>query len=275
MKITEATKKLADFVTSHPNLLVITGAGCSAASGIPTYRNEAGAWQHSEPIQHQAFVEDPVARQRYWTRSLAGWPTVCSARPNEAHKALRALEEQSICRLLVTQNVDRLHQRAGHRKVIDLHGRLDQVICMGCRHVYQRQQIQERIQQLNPAFDSSLLRLLPDGDSEPACHADEPLRVPDCERCNGLLKPNVVFYGGTVDRDLVQSIYAVLDDMDGVLVVGSSLMVFSSFRFCKRAQKSGVPIVAINKGITRADEMLSFKVHENCQDCLQQLVHNL
>ena len=216
-------------------------------------------------------------QQRYWARSMLGWPTVHQAEPNVAHDSLVLLEKKGYCKLLVTQNVDRLHQKAGQVNVIDLHGRLDQVICLDCRQVFDRQFIQQKLQALNPHVPTETVqtetsRLAPDGDAEVENNLIASLKIPDCDRCSGTLKPNVVFYGGTVGKALVQSIYDTLDSVDGLIIVGSSMMVFSSYRFCRRAYELGIPMAAVNKGTTRADNMLSLKIDQLCQPVLRQLL---
>jgi len=265
--------QLKDFVQAHPRLLVLTGAGCSAGSGIPTYRDHRGSWQRSNPIQHQEFISRPASRKRYWARSYVGWPPVCNARPNPAHLALARLEGRGVVTTLVTQNVDRLHQKAGHRQVVDLHGRLDQVLCLNCRHLTERDEIQRRLDALNPhlAELDTAWALAPDGDADVADRLVEQMRVPDCRFCGGTLKPNVVFFGDSVDRQLVSFVFDALTDSDALLVVGSSLMVFSGFRFCRHAAQHGKPIACINVGRTRADELFSLKVEMDCGDALQQL----
>jgi NAD-dependent SIR2 family protein deacetylase len=267
---------LRQFVIAHPRLLVITGAGCSVASGIPTYRDETGEWRRSEPIQHQEFLTLESKRKRYWARSIIGWPAVYTAQTSVAHQSLAKLEQQGFCQLLVTQNVDRLHQRAGHKNVIDLHGRLDQVICLRCGQLTDRELMQTRLLGLNAQLAiTAPAELAPDGDADVADELANQLKIPACEQCDGTLKPNVVFYGGTVDTTIVQSIYSALDNIDGLLVIGSSLMVFSSFRFCRRANEMNIPIAAINRGITRADEFLSLKLNEDCEQPLLELVRSL
>lgn len=272
---------LKEFVESCPRLLVITGAGCSSSSGIPTYRGINGAWLRSTPIQHQDFLRQSSSRQRYWARSFVGWPAVARAKPNAAHRHLVQLESLGIVKLLVTQNIDRLHQFAGHKNVIDLHGRLDQVICLSCGHIGSRAVMQERLIDLNPCLSERNNSL--DGEGDLAPDGDAPveeaiiatLKVPYCEKCDGILKPNVVFFGGTVKKEVVHHIYQQLDEVDGLLAVGTSLRVFSGYRICKRAHELGKPIASINPGKTRADGMLSLKVSEDCGAALGQWVDSI
>jgi NAD-dependent SIR2 family protein deacetylase len=266
---------LVEFVIKHPRLLVITGAGCSAASGIPTYRDDTGAWQRSAPIQHQDFINLEASRKRYWARSYAGWPMVNAAKPNASHYALASLEKKGYCQLLVTQNIDRLHQKAGHQNVIDLHGRLDKVSCLNCESVFDRQDVQSQLARLNPTFPQSEPIAAPDGDAYIENSLVDQIVIQDCPACQGMLKPEVVFYGGTVDRVIVNSIYKKLSLIDAVLVVGSSLMVFSSFRFCRKANEISVPVAAVNQGKTRADDFLDLKVSECCTEQLVNLAETL
>jgi NAD-dependent SIR2 family protein deacetylase len=262
---------LVDFIDSHPRLLVLTGAGCSAPSGIPTYRDHAGQWQRNTPIQHADFVRFEASRKRYWARSLAGWPAVSQAQPNAAHKTLVSMEGRGQIPLLVTQNVDRLHQRAGHQQVIDLHGRLDQVTCLTCDAKSSRDVMQLRLLALNNIDVPTTTRLAPDGDADVEEQLTQTLHIPTCEICGGTLKPDVVFFGGAVPKNTVESIYAALTQVDGMLVVGSSLTVFSGFRFCREAHKQGLPIAAINQGTTRADDLFSLKIEADCVSTLNDL----
>jgi NAD-dependent SIR2 family protein deacetylase len=262
---------LIDFLDAHPRLLVLTGAGCSVSSGIPTYRDHAGQWQRNTPIQHADFVRFEVSRKRYWARSLAGWPAVSKAQPNAAHTTLASMEGRGQISVLVTQNVDRLHQRAGHQHVIDLHGRLDQVMCLACDARSSRDLMQQRLLALNSIDVPPTTRLAPDGDADVEEHLTQTLNIPACETCGGNLKPDVVFFGGAVPKTTVESIYTTLTHVDGMLVVGSSLTVFSGFRFCRQAHKLGLPIAAINQGTTRADDLLSLKVEADCVSTLRAL----
>lgn len=266
---------LAQFIQAHQPLVVITGAGCSSASGIPTYRDEDGTWQRSTPIQHQDFVSKPESRQRYWARSLAGWPVVASAQPNATHVALKALEDQRLCSLVVTQNVDRLHQRSGQQAVIDLHGRLDRVHCLDCHHEVSRDDMQTRLMEENPHMPTSTTRLAPDGDADVAENLINKILVPDCDHCGGVLKPAVVFYGGSVPKRVVSRVFDRIDQASGVLVIGSSLMVFSSFRFCRHAARSGLPIAIVNAGKTRADDLATLKLDTDCEMTLPTAVQML
>ncbi|XOV88982.1 MAG: NAD-dependent protein deacetylase [Pseudomonadota bacterium] len=262
---------LTTFVARHPRFVAITGAGCSVASGIPTYRDREARWQRSEPIQHQDFDNRATSRQRYWSRSFAGWPAVRDARPNPVHHTLAALEAAGHVSQLITQNVDRLHQRAGHQKVIDLHGRLDQVVCLSCGDKTPRQAMQEQLARCNPALKPEALALTPDGDADVDESTIEHFVVPDCTRCGGILKPDVVFFGGSVPREVVRTGIGAIEAADALVVFGSSLMVFSAFRFCRHAAAIGKPIAIVNQGRTRADELATLKLDEDCSTALTTL----
>lgn len=251
---------LRDFIDRHQRLLVLTGAGCSTDSGIPDYRDAEGQWKRTPPVTYQAFMGELATRQRYWARSLVGWPRFGLAQPNAVHHALVALEEQGRVELLLTQNVDRLHQRAGSRQVIDLHGRLDQVRCMGCEQRITREHFQHMLLARNPGWDVLQAAQAPDGDADLEGVDFGTFEVPACAQCGGVLKPDVVFFGESVPRQRVDTVYAHLQQADAVLVVGSSLMVYSGFRFVQAAAKAGLPVAAVNLGRTRADELLTLKV---------------
>jgi NAD-dependent SIR2 family protein deacetylase len=262
---------LRDFVTANRRLVVITGAGVSASSGIPTYRDREGVWRHSAPITHQEFVSDAARRRRYWARSLLGWPAVRDARPNSAHLALARLEQLGHVDLLITQNVDRLHQRAGSMAVIDLHGRVDQVRCLDCTGLVARELVQQQLLRDNPRQAGLPAQTRPDGDADVDDSWVESIRVPGCDQCGGTLIPDVVFFGGTVPRERVQACMDAVAAADGVLAVGSSLQVFSGFRFCRLARELGKPIAIINPGTTRADSLADIKLQAECGPLLEAL----
>jgi len=268
---TATISALSRFLETHPRLVVLSGAGLGIASGIPAYRDRAGVWQHSRPITHQEFVSEPERRQRYWARSLLGWPTMRDARPNAGHLALARLERQGHIDLLITQNVDRLHQRAGSAKVIDLHGRLDQVRCLGCASTVSREVVQQRLLRDNPHSPGQAARPRPDGDAEPAAELVAQIRIPACAVCGGTLMPDVVFFGGTVPRERVEACNGAIAGADALLVVGSSLQVYSGFRFCRLASELGKPIAIINPGITRGDSLASLKLAADCEPLLTAL----
>ncbi len=266
---------LASLVSDHPRLVVLTGAGVSSGSGIPTYRNDQGEWQRGRPIQHREFITQDASRRRYWARSMVGWKTVAESAPNRAHHALVALEQSGHVDLLVTQNVDRLHQRAGHRRVVDLHGRLDQVRCRDCGGTLKRAQVQVELEALNPAFGRRIAELRPDGDAEIDDGDVGSFRVPPCLCCGGMLMPDVVFFGGQVPKARVAAISRALEEADGLLVAGSSLAVYSGFRFCRLARDLAKPLLIVNRGKTRADDIADLKIEADCATVLGQLVRGL
>jgi NAD-dependent SIR2 family protein deacetylase len=255
---------LLDFVERHRRLFVLTGAGCSTASGIPDYRDANGDWKRAQPVMLQRFLSDELTRKRYWARSLVGWRRMSSASPNDAHRALAALEQGGRVEQLVTQNVDGLHQAAGSRDVIDLHGRIDVVRCLGCGERVSRADVQTELVRLNPAFASHAARTAPDGDADLESADFATFDVPSCAGCGGLLKPDVVFFGEGVPQERVARAVVALDRSDAMLIVGSSLMVYSGYRLVLAMARAGKPIAAINLGRTRADDLLALKVAEDC-----------
>jgi NAD-dependent SIR2 family protein deacetylase len=263
---------LRDFVDRHERLFVLTGAGCSTNSGIPDYRDTDGNWRRTQPVTFQAFMGEELTRQRYWARSLIGWRRFGQARPNDAHHALACLEEIGKCEVLLTQNVDRLHQAAGSKKVIDLHGRLDLVRCMGCERRIQRDEFQHEMGRLNTGWLDLDAAVAPDGDADLEGVDFASFAVPACEICGGILKPDVVFFGENVPRNFVDAALGHLQKADAMLIAGSSLMVYSGFRFVQAAVRAEIPIAAVNLGRTRADEFLSFKVEERCEDAFAFLL---
>ena len=268
-------KRLVEFVRRHPRLLVLTGAGISSESGIPTYRDHNGRWQRNAPIQHRDFLADHTVRQRYWARSLVGWRHMRRARPNRAHAALAELEARDRIELLVTQNVDGLHQRAGSRQVLDLHGRIDVAVCLDCGEQHRRGDIQRFLERHNTGLVNFAAAAGPDGDADVDGLDLSAVVVPDCVNCGGVVKPDVVFFGDNVPRQRVEMTTSALHRAGALLVVGSSLMVYSGYRFCKQAVASGIPIVAVNRGVTRADDLLGFKIEGDCGDVLGGLVDML
>jgi len=266
---------LGAFLAAHSRLFVLTGAGCSTDSGIPDYRDADGEWKRAGPMTFQTFMGDAHARRRYWARSLVGWPRFRRARPNGAHRALARLEADGRIDTLVTQNGDRLHQAAGHRNVIDLHGRLDLVRCMGCGHKSPRDALQRKLLARNPRFAGLAAEDAPDGDADLENVDFDAFEVPECPICAGILKPDVVFYGESVPRERVAAAMRALERADGMLVIGSSLMVFSGFRFARAAAEAGKPVAALNLGRTRADDLLSLKVSAPCGPALELVLERL
>ncbi len=250
-------------------LAVLTGAGISTDSGIPDYRGQGKVARH--PMTFDNFMGSPEARIRYWARSFVGWSRISDAEPNAGHLALAEAEKLGRIELLITQNVDQLHQRAGSAKVIDLHGRLDLVKCMACGFTFTRVEMDELLQSLNPLISKDPeIEFSPDGDAE--IEAVAGFVVPGCPKCNGVLKPDVVFFGENVPTDRVERAMAALDRADALLVVGTSLAVNSGFRFARQAAKAEKPIVVINIGPTKADELATAKLEVSSSVALPLLL---
>jgi NAD-dependent SIR2 family protein deacetylase len=259
---------LREFIRRHPRLAVLTGAGVSTLSGIPDYRDERGDWKRARPVEFRPFMTRADVRQRYWSRSAVGWPIIRNAQPNAAHRALARLESRGFVSLLITQNVDGLHQAAGSGNVIDLHGRLDVVLCMQCGHSLARADLQHRLLADNPGWAEVEARVAPDGDVDIAGRDHGDFVVPACPRCGGILKPDVVFFGEPVPRERVARAFDGVAQADALLVVGSSLMVYSGFRFAEAAAAARKPIAAVNLGRTRADHLFALKISEPCGEVL-------
>jgi NAD-dependent SIR2 family protein deacetylase len=261
---------LSEFIERHARIAVLTGAGVSTRSGIPDYRDEQGEWKRARPVEFQPFMARLEVRQRYWARSTVGWPLISGARPNEAHDALARLESLGLVSVLITQNVDGLHQAAGSRNVIDLHGRLDLVRCMSCAHTLPRAGLQRELLTRNPGWAGIEGRVAPDGDVDFEDRDFGTFDVPACAECGGILKPDVVFFGENVPLDRVTRAFAGVAGADALLVVGSSLMVYSGYRFAEAAAAAGKPIATVNLGRTRADHLLALKVHERADVALTE-----
>ena len=267
-----APQRLAEWLRAHRRVFVLTGAGCSTASGIPDYRDRDGAWKRRPPVTYQAFVQDPATRARYWARSHAGWPMVARARPNAAHRALATLEARGGVAKLVTQNVDGLHQRAGSRDVLDLHGRIDAVCCLACGVRVSRDAVQQQLAERNPAWSHAVAAIAPDGDADLDAIDTSTFVAPHCEACNGLLKPDVVFFGENVPRQRVVDAQEALQASDAMLVAGSSLMVYSGYRFAVMARQAGLPLAILTQGTTRADALVTLKLDADCGKTLETAV---
>ncbi len=270
-----ALAALADFATRHRRLFVLTGAGCSTESGIPDYRDANGDWKRTPPVTYQAFMGDEATRKRYWARSLIGWRTIGQAHPGPAHRALAQLEAAGHVQLLLTQNVDGLHDAAGSRSTIDLHGRIDTVRCMACETRSPRAALQAELLRRNPSWAALDAHVAPDGDADLDGRDFASFDVPPCPQCGGLLKPDVVFFGESVPRERVAASMAALEAADAMLVVGSSLMVYSGYRFAQSAAAAAKPIAALNMGRTRADELFTLKVEQPIGSTLAALVERL
>ncbi|AEA68129.1 MULTISPECIES: NAD-dependent protein deacetylase [Pseudomonas] len=253
--------------------LVLTGAGISTPSGIPDYRDSDGVRRGRQPMMYQEFLAQAEARRRYWARAMLGWPRVRQARPNAAHEALAQLQARQRITGLITQNVDTLHDQAGSQDVIELHGSLHRVLCLDCGQRSERQQIQQLMETENPYLAGVDAVQAPDGDTllDPAFEAR--FQVPRCPHCGGeRLKPDVVFFGENVAPLTATRAVQAVEQADGLLVVGSSLMAYSAFRLCRAIKDQGKPLLAINRGKTRADELLDLKLEEPCEQLLPLLI---
>lgn len=252
-------------------LVVLTGAGLSTDSGIPDYRGPGSP--NRTPMTYQEFVSGPDAQRRYWARSHLGWGRMRRASPNAGHQALARLDPD----LLITQNVDGLHEEAGSRRLVALHGRIAEVVCLSCRATSPRASLQERLEAANPGFAASHGAALsrPDGDVELTDEQTAGFVVPRCPSCGGVLKPDVVFFGENVPAPRVERCYAAVDalvDTGGALLVaGSSLTVMSGFRFVRRAARAGTPVVIVNRGATRGDDLAAYKLDVGCSEFLGAL----
>ncbi len=274
--LSDAHETLSAYIGSHRRLLVLTGAGLSTASGIGDYRDVDGNYKREPPVNMGDFVKSHTMRQRYWARSLYGWPAFSKAEPNSGHLSLARLQRHGyLAGGLITQNVDGLHERVGHREVVPLHGQLERVLCLDCGAVEARVDLQRRLQEDNRHLLGAAAQLLADGDARLDVADLRTFRVPECRACTGLLKPDVVFFGDSVPKERVQACYDRVAAADALLIVGSSVMVYSSFRFCRQAQQLGLPIAAVNIGKTRADDWLQFKVQQPCVPCLEQVAQLL
>ncbi|HET9372286.1 MAG TPA: NAD-dependent protein deacetylase [Vicinamibacterales bacterium] len=265
----ERADALRRWIDRHRRVFVLTGAGCSTASGIPDYRDENGEWKRRPPVMIQAFRTQQATYQRYWARAYAGWPRFSAAAPGDAHRALAAWERAGSLAHLVTQNVDGLHQQAGSRAVIDLHGRLDVVVCLGCGDRAPRDVVQQTMAATNRSWQAAAVSA-PDGDADIDAAAIESFAAPRCERCGGQVKPDVVFFGENVPAPRYGEAREALARADALLVAGSSLMVYSGFRFVRQAHEAGLPIAILNRGLTRGDELADLKIEGDVGTVLTQ-----
>ena len=259
---------------SGRRMAVLTGAGLSTDSGIPDYRGPEAPPRN--PMTYQEFVGDTELRRRYWARNHVGWHHLRHAEPNAGHAAVARLERRGLTTGLITQNVDRLHADAGSALAVDLHGRFDRVLCLDCGTRYSRQTVSRLLEELNPGF---LERTRLDGDIAPDADADvadtEDFVVADCPVCGGMLKPDFVYFGENVPRDRVAAAFAMLNAADALLVAGSSLTVMSGLRFVKHAHKTGKPVVIINRGWTRGDDLADLKIEAGVATALEYLASEL
>ena len=273
--MSETVESLKSVLWEGAPWVALTGAGISSASGIPTYRDHQGKWLGSNPIQHDEFIRDAAKRRRYWSRSALGWPRVARALPNTTHEALSTLEAAGIISGVITQNVDRLHQASGARTVIDLHGRLDRARCLDCGGYESRAAIQDRLERLNEIPEVSESALRPDGDADLPDTYIQHFTVPDCQHCSGTLMPDVVFFGGTVPKNRVDACFELIDNARGLIVIGSSLSVYSGYRFCRYAVSQDKPLVILNQGKTRADSISHYRFSEAPFSLLEELAEHV
>ncbi|HET6285100.1 MAG TPA: NAD-dependent protein deacetylase [Polyangia bacterium] len=264
-----ALERLATLLRGR-RFVALTGAGCSTESGIPDYRGE-GRTGPRQPIQHDAYLRRPEVRQRYWARATLGWLRFSAAQPNAAHRALAILEQAGPLAGIITQNVDRLHHAAGSRRVVELHGALAEVRCLACASIEKRDSVQARLLTENPDWVQHAAAVAPDGDADLPEEAVTEFRVVPCAACGGVLMPNVVFFGGNVPEATVRAAWDLFDAAEVLLVVGSSLTVYSGFRFVRRASERGVPVGVINLGPTRADDAVQVRVAEPAGEVLPRL----
>lgn len=257
-------------------LAVLTGAGISTDSGIPDYRGPDSPPRN--PMTFQQFVGDPAFRRHYWARNHVGWRHVGRTLPNAGHRALARLEADGVVHGVITQNVDLLHQAAGSRRVIDLHGRYDRVVCLDCGAVIGRAELAERLEALNPGFVESVgavadIEIAPDADAviEQTAH----FVVAHCEHCGGVLKPDIVFFGESVPRERVARAVALVEEAEALLVAGSSLTVYSGLRFVRQAAAADRPVVIVNRGTTRGDPLATVKVEAGTSETLNALTELL
>jgi NAD-dependent SIR2 family protein deacetylase len=255
-------------------VVVLTGAGCSTASGIPDYRGPNGAFTRGHsPMTYQQFLRDPEGRKRYWARGHVGWERFSQAQPNAAHRALAELEHSGSIDGVITQNVDGLHEAAGSVNVIDLHGRLDRVLCLSCGQMESRVSVHERLTTANPWLTVASDSINPDGDTDipDALLAD--FTMVSCLSCGGDLKPDVVYFGENVPPDRVTDAYAMVDRARTLVVAGSTLTVYSGRRFAIHANKNDIPIAIINSGPTKADDIASIRIDADVCEVLDSLTN--
>ncbi|WP_448625494.1 NAD-dependent protein deacetylase [Geodermatophilus sp. URMC 64] len=258
------------------DVVVLSGAGLSTDSGIPDYRGATGSLRRHTPMTYQTFTRGPRGRHRYWARSFVGWRQIRSARPNAGHRAVAELQHAGLVSGVITQNVDGLHQAAGARGVVELHGGLDRTICLACGHVASRAALDERLRAANPDFGPRTDEINPDGDAELPDEVLDGFVMVDCLACgSGPLKPDVVFFGETVPRGRVDGCFRLVDDAACLLVLGSSLTVMSGYRFVLHAAKQGIPVAIVNVGPTRGDAKAEVRLDAPLGDVLPALARQV
>lgn len=267
-----AVEQAAELLGGAP-FTVLTGAGISTDSGIPDYRGPDSPPRN--PMTYQQFVGDEAFRRHYWARNHVGWRHMRTTRPNAGHRALAGLERRGLVTGVITQNVDLLHQQAGSRRVIDLHGHYNEVVCLTCRTVFTRTHVHERMDEANPGFAVEVadVEIAPDADAVLADTAS--FVVPPCEVCGGVLKPNIVYFGENVPKERVAAAYQMVDDGAALLVAGSSLAVMSGLRFVRHAHKADRPVVIVNRGTTRGDDLAALVIDDGTSEFLAELAASL
>jgi NAD-dependent SIR2 family protein deacetylase len=248
----DAVREIAGLL-GRGGVVVLSGAGLSTESGIPDYRGPTGLARRAEPMTYQAFTGAAPARQRYWARSHLGWRHIARAAPNLGHQAVAEMQRRGLLSAIITQNVDGLHQAAGAQDVVELHGSLSRVVCLGCGERTPREELDQRLRAANPDWAAQERQVNPDGDAVLDEGATDRFTVVDCLRCAGALKPDVIFFGENVPPARVADCYAQVSEARALLVLGSSLTVMSGYRFVRHAAKLGVPVAIINQGRTRGD----------------------
>ena len=266
---------LVRFFHIHQPVCVITGAGCSTNSGIFDYRDVEGNWKRPQPVLLEDFLKSVDARRRYWARSMLGWPLFSRANPNSAHIAISRLEKHGFVSSVITQNVDDLHEDSGQRSVIPLHGSLRTATCVDCQTRVRRDEVQTRLEETNPQFVSAAVMADAGGEGYYSIEVDNSFVVPQCMVCGGVLKPDVVFFGGNIDSTVKQVANEAIRKAQGVLVVGSSLMVYSSFRLVKLAHERGIPIAIVGLGITRGDTLAKLTIRAEIVSTFEELIGRL
>ncbi|MHC8306171.1 NAD-dependent protein deacetylase [Pseudomonas sp. PB3P13] len=273
--VREQLDQLQRLMLDQP-FVVLTGAGISTPSGIPDYRDNQGVRRGRQPMMYQEFLAAPESRRRYWARAMLGWPRVRQAQPNVAHEALASLQRTRLIGGLITQNVDTLHDQAGSHDVIELHGSLHRVLCLDCGQRTGRDSIQHVMETQNPYLAGVDAVQAPDGDTLLDAAFEARFQVPHCPHCSGeRMKPDVIFFGENVAQTTAAKAMAAIDKAAGLLVVGSSLMAYSAFRLCRVMADQGKPLIAINLGKTRADELLDMKIEASCEQLLPVLAQGL
>ncbi|XP_011056948.1 PREDICTED: NAD-dependent protein deacetylase Sirt4-like [Acromyrmex echinatior] len=271
---TEDVMRLKEFVDRHHHLCVLTGAGISTESGIPDYRSaEVGLYARSnrKPILYKEFCDSEAIRKRYWARNYIGWPRFSSLKPNITHEILKHLEYIGKVGCIVTQNVDNLHLKAGSKKVIELHGTAFRVMCLNCDHKISRHELQRVFQKFNPSMIATTQMIRPDGDVELSQAQVEGFNVPACDNCSGILKPDIVFFGDNVSHEKVQNVKDNVENLDALLILGTTLSTFSAYRIVLQAIDAKKPIAIVNIGETRADKCINLKVEGRCGDILPKI----